>query len=219
MVQVLSLKFPMKTKVIIVDDHVLFNDGLTLILKEDSDYFEVEKQVFDSRQAAYYCLNINPDLVLVDFNMPHLNGLDVVKQLKILSDKYKIVVISMYAESKEIKQFKEAGVDGYLTKTMPALELTSSLKKIMQGEKIFDNEMNKKEVFDKDNFFKKYQLTKREIEILKVLKNGHTTEQVAQTLNLSFYTVETHRKNINQKLQFKTKNEFYEFLNTVDLGE
>jgi DNA-binding NarL/FixJ family response regulator len=209
----------MKAKVIIVDDHRLFNDGLSLILKEESDYFEVEKQIFDSRQAEYYCLNINPDLVLVDFNMPHLNGLAVVKQLKTLSANFKIVVISMYAENKEIKQFKDAGVDGYLTKIMPAFELIVALKKILSGEKIFDTGIPQKQLLEQDSFAKQYQLTKREIEILRVLKKGFTTEQVAKDLNLSFYTVETHRKNINQKLQFKTKKEFYEFLDTVDFDK
>lgn len=209
----------MKTKVIIIDDHSLFNDGLGLILKE-SGSFEVIEQVYDSRQAYYKCFSLQPQLVIVDFNMPHLNGLEVVKQLKTLPHFCKIVVVSMYADKREISLFEEMGIDGYLTKTTPAAEIITSLKKILNGEKqINTGGIEKKALYEKDYFALKHQLTKREVEILKTLKKGYTTEQVAEVLGLSFYTVETHRKNINQKLKFKTKKEFYDFLNVSEFDK
>ena len=69
---------------------------------------------------------------------------------------------------------------------------------------------------EKDIFVNKHQLTKREMDILRLIKQEETTENIAEILKLSFYTVETHRKNINHKLKFKTKKEFYEFLSTID---
>ncbi|MES2516672.1 MAG: response regulator transcription factor [Bacteroidota bacterium] len=208
----------MKTKVIIIDDHSLFNDGLSLILKE-SGYFDVIEQVYDSRQAYYKCFALMPELIIVDFNMPHLNGLEVVKQLKNLSNPCKIVVISMYADKREIALFEEVGIDGYLTKTTPATEIIGSLKKILEGEKLINTGIEKKVIYEKDFFALKHQLTKREVEILKALKKGYTTEQVAEELGLSFYTVETHRKNVNQKLKFKTKKEFYDFLESIEVDK
>ncbi len=201
----------MKTNILIIDDHQLFNDGLALILKEDKD-FKIVGQVYDSRHALYKCHSLNPDLVLVDFNMPHLNGLEVVKQLNTLNSKHKVVIISMYADSKEIQLFKELGVNGYLPKTTPAKELRQDLHTVMAGEFVFRSSKADKPTVVKDDFALKYHLSKREIEILKTLKQGHTTEQVADLLHLSFFTVETHRKNINQKLNFKNKQEFYDFL-------
>jgi DNA-binding NarL/FixJ family response regulator len=201
----------MKTKTIIVDDHSLFNDGLRLILKE-SKAFEVIEQIYDSRQAYHKCFALMPALIIVDYNMPHLNGLEVVKQLKSLQYEKKVVIVSMYADKKELSLFEAVGVDGYMTKTTPANILVTSLKKILAGEKVFVTNNFNKEPEATDSFSKMQQLTKREIEVLKLVGKDYTTEQIAEALHLSFYTVETHRKNINQKLNFKNKQEFYDFL-------
>jgi DNA-binding NarL/FixJ family response regulator len=205
----------MKTKTIIIDDHTLFNDGMSLILKE-SGFFEVIKQIYDSRQAQIKCFSLKPELIIVDYNMPHLNGLEVVKQLNALGSDTKIVIVSMYADKKEIELFKKEGVDAYITKTTPGTELIESLKKVMVGEKIFESKNKAKTVIEKDIFANKHQLTKREMEILRLIKQEETTEKISEMLNLSFYTVETHRKNIKHKLKFKTKKEFYTFLETLE---
>ena len=207
----------MKNKVIIIDDHALFNEGLSLILKESGE-FNVIKQIYDSRQACYHCQLLVPELVLIDFNMPYLNGLEVAKQLKEILSLSKIVVISMYAEPREIALFKEVGVDGYISKTTTGVALITALKKIMSGETFFEKPMEKKTA-EKDSFALQYQLTKREMEVLKNIKKGFTTEQIAKQLGLSFYTVETHRKNINQKLKFKTRKEFYDFLEMIQIND
>jgi DNA-binding NarL/FixJ family response regulator len=202
------------TNTIIIDDHSLFNDGLCLILKE-SKYFNVIEQIYDSRHAYFKYLSLRPKLVIVDYNMPHLNGLEVVKQIKTLNYDSKIVIVSMYADKKEISLFKEQGVDGYINKTTSAPDLINALKSIMKGEKVFlSNAVQKIEV-QKDEFMLKHQFTKREMEILKLIKQDFSTEQIASHLNLSYYTVETHRKNINHKANFNTKQEFYEFLKKI----
>jgi DNA-binding NarL/FixJ family response regulator len=201
----------MKTKTIIVDDHLLFNDGLRLILKE-SKVFDVIEQVYDSRNAYHKCYTLMPTLILVDYNMPYLNGLEVVKQLRSLQYDKKVVIVSMYADKKEIALFEEAGVDGYITKTTPADILIESLQRILEGEKIYITNNFNKSALEKDDFSKTHQLTKREIEILKLVKKEYTNEQIASILNLSFYTIETHRRNINHKLHFSSKKEFYDFL-------
>jgi DNA-binding NarL/FixJ family response regulator len=201
----------MKTTTIIIDDHSLFNDGLRLILKE-SKSFEVIEQIYDSRHAYHKCFTLMPGLIIVDYNMPHLNGLEVVKQLKSLNYEKKVVIVSMYADRKEIKMFDEVGVDGYINKTTPSNIMVDSLKKILLGEKVFiANNLNKADV-EPDNFAKGHQFTKREVEVLKLLKKSYTNDQIAAVLNLSVYTVETHRKNINHKLNFSSKKEFYDFL-------
>ncbi|MDI9871670.1 response regulator [Flectobacillus roseus] len=208
----------MKTKVVIVDDHSLFNDGLSLILKESGKY-EILAQIYDSRKAYNECNTLLPELILVDYNMPFLDGLSLVKQLRTLVHRSKIVVISMYADRREIEAFKAFEIEGYLSKTSPSAEILLSLEKIIKGENVFQVKQEQKTSFEKDFFSLKKLLTKREVEILKALKKGYTSEQVAQELCLSYYTVETHRKNINQKLKFNSKKEFYEFLDTIELEE
>jgi DNA-binding NarL/FixJ family response regulator len=121
---------------IIIDDHSLFNDGLNLILKEAGG-FSVLEQIYDSRQAYHKCFALKPDLVIVDYNMPHLNRLEVVKQLKMLNYETKIVIVSMYAEKKEISLFKEVGVDGYINKTASSNDLITGLKAVISGKSIF----------------------------------------------------------------------------------
>jgi DNA-binding NarL/FixJ family response regulator len=201
----------MKTRTIIVDDHSLFNDGLRLILKE-AKVFEVIEQIYDSRHAYHKCFTLMPKLIIIDYNMPYLNGLEVVKQLKSIKYEKKVVIVSMYADKKEIAMFDEVGVDGYINKTIPANIMVDSLKRILLGEKVFmANNLNKADV-ESDSFAKGHKLTKREVEILKLLKKDYTNEQIAAALSLSVYTVETHRKNINNKLDFSSKKEFYEFL-------
>jgi DNA-binding NarL/FixJ family response regulator len=201
----------MNISILIIDDHQLFNDGLALILKEVKG-FQIVGQVYDSREAIYQYKLHRPDLVLVDFNMPHLDGSQVVKQIKKLPHKCKIVVISMFADSKEILLFKELGVHGYLSKTTPAQELHESLLEIMEGKFVFKSLKTENDPLVTESFAHKYRLSKREIEILKALKAGKNTEEIADSLNLSYFTVATHRKNINQKLNFENKQEFYDFL-------
>jgi DNA-binding NarL/FixJ family response regulator len=201
----------MKTSTIIIDDHSLFNDGLRLILKEAKS-FEVIEQIYDSRHAYHKCFTLMPSLIIVDYNMPYLNGLEVVKQLKSLNYEKKVVIVSMYADKREVALFDALGVDGYINKTIPSDVLVDSLKKILRGEKVFmANNLDKVDL-EADSFAKTHQLTKREIEILKLVKKDYTAEQIAGVLNLSTYTVETHRRNINNKLNFSSKKAFYEFL-------
>lgn len=204
----------MRIRTVIIDDHYLFNDGMALILKE-SGLFEVIGQVYDSRQALYTCQKMVPQLILVDYNMPHVNGLEVVEQLKNLLSKPFIVIISMYAEKRERNLFAAANVDGYLPKTIPVPELVESLKRIMDGEKIMSFGKQEKTGEVKDFFALKHKLTKREYEIVLGLKSGNTTEQIAKMLGLSYLTVETHRKNINAKLKLTSKKEFYDFLESI----
>lgn len=200
----------MKYKCLIIDDHHLFNDGLSLILK-DSGKFEVVGQVYDSREASYSCNFFLPEIVLIDYNMPYLNGIEVVKELKSLIRIPKIVIISMYADKKEINIFQELGVQGFISKTTLGKELISILLDIMQGKFYFERKVETTNI-PEDSFAKQNKLTKREVEILKLIQKEYTTQQMAELLNLSYYTVETHRKNINQKLKFETKQELYEFI-------
>lgn len=204
----------MPYRTLLIDDHRLFNDGLSLVLRESAD-FVVAEQVYDSRLALDTCARLTPDLVLVDFNMPHLDGLAVVKLLKQLPAPGRIVVISMYAEQREIALFSALSVDGYIAKTVAADRLLTLLRQVMQGQRVIETDSIPSPAAPAPTQ-PTYGLTKREIEILKRVKHGLTSEQIADELSLSFYTVQTHRKNINQKLPFSTKKQFYDFLNSLD---
>ncbi len=199
----------MKTPCLVIDDHQLFNDGLALLLKE-SGKFDVLEQVTDSRLTYTKCLEKRPELLIIDYNMPFLNGVEVIEQLKTLPFSLRVVVVSMYADQREIEQFERLGIDGYFPKTIASYSLIEYLVQIMEGKKHF--EYSKKTVSYDERFQSKKQLTKRELDVLFLLKEGFTTTQMAEKLGLSYYTIETHRKNINQKMKFVTKRELYDFL-------
>ena len=199
----------MKLECLIIDDHQLFNEGLALILKESGKFLVLE-QIYDSRQAYIKCTQNTADLILIDYNMPHLNGLEVVKQLRSLKYSPKIVIISTYADHREIEQFEALGANGYFSKTTPPNLLVSRLLQIVKGENYFD--YHKKENKPDSHFYNQNQLTKREVDVLKFIKKEYTTEQIATEMSLSYHTIETHRKNINQKMKFASKREFYDFL-------
>jgi DNA-binding NarL/FixJ family response regulator len=206
----------MKHKVIICDDHHLFNDGLTLLLKE-SNKFDVVSQLYDSRSCYTQCHSLMPDLVLLDYNMPHMNGIEVTMSLKKLIRVPKIVVITMYSNAQDEKKFYDLGVDGFIAKTTPADTLIQYLLNVMAGERVFPKNAKRKFALINDEFDIKKILTNRELDILVELKKGMTTQEIADSLGLSYYTVETHRKNMNKKLSFDTKMEYYQFLKDLNI--
>lgn len=206
----------MPIRTILIDDHRLFNDGLSLVLRDSPDFI-VAGQIYDSRLALEACMHLSPDLVLVDINMPHVDGLTIIRQLRELAATCKIVIISMYAEQQEIARFHSLRIDGYIAKTVAAERLLELLRRVMAGEPVTETDAVTSENPAVLNPAQQtYGLTKREIEILRRIKLGLTTEQIARELILSYYTVQTHRKNISQKLPFSTKKQFYDFLETLD---
>lgn len=206
----------MQTRTLLIDDHRLFNDGLSLVLRDSTDFVVVD-QVYDSRLALDACARLTPDLVLVDFSMPHLDGLAVVERLRQLPNPGKIVVISMYAEQREIARFNALNINGFIAKTVAADRLLTLLRQVMQGQVVIEPDAAFSPPAPPTEAARDhYGLTKREVEILKRVKLGLTSEQIADALHLSYFTVQTHRKNISQKLPFTTKKDFYNFLETLD---
>lgn|GEM_PF-2932888 len=126
----------------------------------------------------------------------------------------KVVVISMYAEKREIARFNALNIAGYIAKTVAADRLLTLLQ---QGHRVIETDDPESPApLPGDVFRQKYGLTKREVEILKGVEQGLTIEQIADQLCLSHFTVQTHRKNISQKLPFTTQKDFYNFIDTLD---
>jgi DNA-binding NarL/FixJ family response regulator len=191
---------------IVIDDHKAFNDGLCLILKE-SQRFKVVEQVYDSRDAYAKCFSLRPALVLLDYSMPYLNGLEVTKQIKSLHYDCKVVIISMYTDQKELTLLRDAGIDGYLTKPTSSDKLFNSLNRILAGEQLFLTHNFEKAAIKKDSLGERPILTKREIQVQKLMEENYTTTQIASALALSVYTIEILQKNILQKISITTTKE------------
>jgi DNA-binding NarL/FixJ family response regulator len=197
-------------KVIIIDDHRMFNDGLNAMLEPEGD-IKVLAQVYDAREARAKIKKLNPDVVLMDFNMPHVDGMDLTRLVMSERPGTKILILSMYDEERHIESFREIGAQGYIFKTASAEELMSAIRKIYGGENHFP-EVSSASNHSNDAFIKKLSLSIREKEVIQLIKSGLTTKEIAKKLKISYFTAETHRKNIKIKVGLKGEAEFIKFI-------
>jgi two-component system nitrate/nitrite response regulator NarL len=171
-------------------------------------------------REALGILNVQtPDLILLDINMPGINGFEVLKRVKSTYPKIKVVMLSTYNEEHLIEKAKAGGANGYILKNAEKSELLQVLRLVWHGQSCFPYKQPvSHSSFDEvDPFLKQFQLTKREVELLQFIKQDFTNQQMASHLSLSIYTVETHRKNIMQKLNLKNAVELTKFIMQYNL--
>ena len=199
--------------IIIADDHPLFSDGLMKLLNDEKD-MQVVNVATNGRLLIDMVRNTQPDLILLDINMPLLNGLDAVKNIKQDYPKIKILMLSTYGEEHLIEKAKSYGANGYLLKNANKEELLQAIRLIAAGQSSFPYRVNtaQNNFDDDDTFIKKFNLTKRELQMLGLIKQGLTNMQIANAIQLSIYTVETHRKNIMHKLKLNSPTALMKFI-------
>jgi DNA-binding NarL/FixJ family response regulator len=204
----------MKTKVIIADDHPLFADGVEQIINS-IPFFEVVAKVGNGKLLMQELNSIIPDLILLDINMPYMNGIEAAKEIKRRMPDIKIVFLSMYADSNIISAAKENGINGVLSKDITAPLLKECLMDVVNGNTSFPSSVQTttEGIWQQDDFAKELKLSSREIEIIRLLKQGMSNKQVSGYLKLSVYTIETHRKNIYRKLNLQGLGELIQFAN------
>lgn len=195
-------------KILIIDDHRLFNDGVKMMLS-DIPNIEIIKQLSDAHDAINVVLRLNPDIVLMDYSMPNMNGLEATQLLLSHFSNLKIIFLSMSEDSHLIERFYQSGGYGYLSKTATKEVFLDVIHKVLNGNKYFPSSI----LDDKKTLLLNgVKLTKREVEIAEKVKLGLTTKQIAEFLNISYYTAETHRKNIIIKLGLRGEKELYKYL-------
>lgn len=205
-------------KVLVIDDHRLFNDGLISMLADAPD-LTVVGQIYHSREAVQQVFQLRPDVLVIDFNMPDINGLELTKELIAQMGPQRILILSMYGERRYIDDFRKAGALGYMLKTSTKDELLTAIRAVAQGVSYFDPKLADEKQYSNhtdDIFLKQYKLSPREVEIIRHIKAGLSSPQIAETLNLSPYTIDTHRKNIHAKLGISTVAELVRF--AVEMG-
>ncbi len=202
-----------KLSVIIADDHTLLINGLCMLLQTEPD-IEIMNIAANGKEVLGLLHTHTPKLILLDINMPGMNGFDVLKRVKDYHPKIKVIMLSTYNEEHLIEKAKAAGADGYLFKNAEKSELLRVMRLVSEGTPCFPIKVPVvNSNFDEpDVFLKQFQLTKREVELLQFIKQDFTNQQMANHLHLSIYTVETHRKNIMQKLNLKNPVELTKFI-------
>lgn len=187
----------LKKKVIIADDHTLFRQGLKLIL-EDIDNIEVVADVANGKELIEIAGAIDPDLIIMDINMPLINGIEASRILLKEKSDLKILVVSMYGDEQYYNSVIENGVKGFVLKDADNEELRTAIKQILNGKTYFSQELLLKLIRNRQSSAR-IDLTQREREILKLICQGFNTAEIAVKLFLSERTVENHRASILSK--------------------
>jgi len=194
-------------KVIIIDDHKLFTNGLSSIL--ESIGLRVMATFENGKQAVLYLKNNEVDIIFSDINMPEMDGLKLCERLKRDKVKAKVIILSMYEDPNIIKEAFECGASAYLSKNTEKEEIIKAVEKSLDNKKYVNKRLLKKKEREgkegeEDTFTIKYKLTLREREVLQLLLDEeNNNRQIGENLNISTRTVETHRKNIMLKLDVK----------------
>ncbi|WP_394750839.1 response regulator [Spongiimicrobium salis] len=197
----------MKYHLIIADDHKMFIDGLLSILK-DAPEFSVTLTAKNGAQVAKY-LDINGasgiDLLITDLTMPEMDGIALNKIVKEQYPSLKTLVVSMHIDGGMIDKLIRNNVDGYVPKNAEKEELLEAIRTIIKGEKYFSTEIKKAytDAMFSNKKSNEIALTKREKEVLKLIAEEFTTQEIAERLFLSKHTIESYRKNLISKLQVK----------------
>ncbi|EMF0088623.1 response regulator transcription factor [Enterococcus hirae] len=192
-------------KLYLAEDQQLLNTALTMILNLETD-FEVIGSATDGDTALSDIIKLKPNIVLLDIEMPKLTGLEIAKQLRLLKQDVKIMVLTTFAQEHYFQQALQNNVNGYMLKDSPSEELIRSIRSIMAGDTIFSPELVIQSFITKKN-----PLTPRELEILTLLKTGISTQQIAQTLFLSEGTVRNYISAILSKTASRSRIEAINF--------
>jgi two-component system response regulator NreC len=202
-----------RIRILLADDHSMVRKGLLMQLQQN-DQFEVVAQASDGRQAVQLAESENPDVVIMDIVMPGLSGIEATAQIVKKNPKTGVVIFSMHADDTYLSRALAAGARGYLLKDGEDIDLARAVEAAAEGKAFFSPTIANLLVGD---YMRQLQqrglqdsydlLTEREKETLHLLAEGKSNKEVARILNLSVYTVETHRSNIMEKLDLHTTAE------------
>jgi DNA-binding NarL/FixJ family response regulator len=194
----------MAIKIMIADDHSMIREGLKSLLELEGDI-----QVVAEAEDGVDCLEklkiCTPDVLLLDINMPRKNGLEVLQTLKSSKSKVKVLVLTVHNEVEYLMKAVDIGVDGYILKDSESAELKKAIFSIVEGENYIQPSLipslNSKMIEKNRDEGKIESLTKRELEVLKLLAVGMYNKEVAEKLNISERTVKNHVSNIFKKIE------------------
>jgi len=195
-----------KIRILLADDHNIMRRGLRLLLEKQAG-FEVVSEAADGREAVERAEATKPDVAVLDIAMPNMSGIEAAQRITALLPHAGIVILSMHSDEGYLLRVLNAGAKGYLLKDSAENDLIEAIKAVSQGKAFFSPEISKILAEDYVRELKKrgaedsYELlTSREREILQLLAEGKSNKDIATSLNLSLYTVETHRRNLQDKL-------------------
>jgi two-component system response regulator NreC len=202
-----------RLRILLADDHIVMRTGLRALLERQPN-LEVVGESENGRETAELAASLRPDVVVMDIGMPMLNGIEATKTIVTQSPTTAVVILSMHADESYVMRALSAGARGYLLKDSAAADLIGAIQAVSQGKSFFSPKVSRILAEDYVRVLKQkgavdtYDLlTSREREILQLLAEGKANKEIATDLNISTYTVETHRSHILQKLSLHNSAE------------
>ncbi|MEQ8472103.1 MAG: response regulator transcription factor [Marinoscillum sp.] len=194
-------------KTLLADDHAIVMEGLKEVLSADEE-ISVVATVGNGEEAVRYVRNNPVDIVILDINMPVMDGISCARILKRDFPDVKIIILTMYAQKSFVEEIVKIGIDGCLLKNNTGKELIDAILRVMGGKQYYDRigTFNSPE-----EEVTQYKLSEREIEVIKLMSEGLTSSEIAEKLFLSDHTVKTHRKNILKKLNVNNSSQAVQY--------
>jgi len=193
-------------RILLADDHTVMRRGIRLLL-ESHPQFSVVAEASDGRQAVEQSEATEPDVAVLDIAMPNLSGIEAAQRINTALPNTAIVILSMHSDEGYVLRALKAGAKGYLLKDSAEGDLIDAIQSVYEGRTFFSPEITKmlmedyvREIRTRGADDSYDLLTTREREILQLLVELKSNKEIAQALNLSLYTVETHRRNLHEKL-------------------
>lgn len=193
-------------RILLADDHHVMRDGLRLLLERQPG-MEVIGEAGDGRDIVKLALEQNPDVVVMDIAMPNMNGIEATRRIVSKNPRTGVVILSMHHDESYVIRSLKAGALGYLLKDSVKADLIDAIRAVSEGRSFFSPKISKilqedfMRLFESREVEDSYDLlTDREREILQLVAEGKTNKEIANLLNVSLYTVDTHRTHILQKL-------------------
>ena len=194
----------MAVNVMITDDHSMIREGLKQLLELEGD-FKVVAEAADGVECISKLEEVTPDVLLLDINMPNMNGLEVLKKMKEKKIKVKVLVLTIHSEVEYLLKAVDIGVNGYLLKDSESAELKKAINAVVNGDNYIQPSLipvlNAKMIDRDKDVVKIESLTRRELEVLKNLSYGMYNKEIAEKLDISERTVKNHISNIFKKIE------------------
>lgn len=201
-------------KLVIIDDHEIFRYGVRKLLSTIRDV-EILGEGSNGLEAIELAERYHPDVIFLDIFMPKMNGIEAIPEIRKVSPESYIVMLTAFEDFMHIERALSAGADGYLTKGISPEILHEAILKVVNGQRVFSKSIMKllsdrRFSYDETND-SNVSITKREEEILKLIAQGLTNNEISEQLGLSVRTVESHRYNLIKKLNLKNASQLVKF--------
>lgn len=209
-----------KITILIVDDHKLIRDTWSFILNSD-DRFRVIAETDSGQQAIELASTNHPEIILMDINMSPMNGFEATKEIRKISPSSKIIGVSMHSQPAYAKKMLQMGAQGYITKNSSKEEMIIAITEVASGHKYICNEVKtilSEQILEDSEKPDVNLLSQREVEIIDLIKQGQSSREIAQHLNITLKTVEVHRHNILKKLNLKNTAALVNFINNAGIN-